>query len=602
MSISVVKREVIFLPIENNFLCIRGLSPKKLRFEIEYGLERGSTANSFLITPNKITEPAVLIHPPGATYAEIFIKNLKNVIDTKTQPIQIIIGHINPNRVGLLKEITHQYSNVTLILSSPGTKLLKELWFQKHPSNEKNNDTESIMPLPKIQTIVNEEILRINNNYELELIPTPTARWPGGLMVLEKNLGLLMSDKFFGAHICTRDWEETTPLSTEEDRRYYYNCLMAPMSTQVNAIVERLEELEIQAIAPSHGPAIEGSWRSLLKDYQRWGEIEKRTNIKVLMLFASAYGNTASMADALSRGVSRTGIKIESINCEFVSTSQLIEAIQKADGYLIGSPTIGGHAPTPIVSALGSLLSEGDRSNPIGIFGSYGWSGEAIDLLENKLHNGGFKLGFEPIKIKFKPDPLMIKTIEETGTLFGRNLLKIKQRQQRKTRGSLNAAKSDPSMLALGRIVGSLCILTTEKGDDTKSITGAMVASWVSQASFSPLGLTVAVAKDRAIESLLYKGDKFTLNILGVKNHQEILRQFLQSFKPGENRLEGISIKKSPGGQPILPDALAWLEGCVKDRMECGDHWLIYSEINFGNVLDQNGTTAVHHRRTGANY
>jgi len=58
----------------------------------------------------------------------------------------------------------------------------------------------------------------------------------------------------------------------------------------------------------------------------------------------------------------------------------------------------------------------------------------------------------------------------------------------------------------------------------------------------------------------------------------------------------------SPANQPLLPDALAWLEAEVKQRMECGDHWLIYAEVRAGGVLDSDGQTAVHHRRSGANY
>ncbi len=600
MSSSISERQIVNLTIDTNFINIRGLSPKKLRFEIEYGLERGSTANSFLLLSNY---QAIIVHPPGATYSELFLEKLKTTIPINIKEIIVIVGHINPNRISVLKELTNLYPDIQLICSAPGGKLLQDLWMQKKPSIIKNKvENSPSIPLPRVKLIKEETSIKVEENYELQLIPTPTARWPGGLMAFEKNLGVLMSGKFFGAHLCTKDWEEVTPISTEEDRRYYYECLMSPMSSQVNIIVERLEELDIKTIAPGHGPAIEGSWRSLLKDYQRWGEAKDSKNTKIIMLFASAYGNTATIADALGRGISRTGIKIESINCEFVSSTKLIEEIEQADGYLIGSPTLGGHAPTPIVSALGSLLSEGNRKNPVGIFGSYGWSGEAIDLLENKLRDGGFNFGFEPIKIKFKPDALMVKTIEETGTLFGRNLLKAKRREQRKTRGSLNASKSDPSLLALGRIVGSLCILTTKKGQNEDALSGAMVASWVSQASFSPLGLSIAVAKDRAVENLLHKGDIFALNILGKKNQQEILKKFLQPFAPGENRLSGVTLDISPGGQPILPNCLAWLEGSVKDRMECGDHWLLYAEINFGKVLDPNDVTAVHHRRTGVNY
>ena len=591
-------KELIIIPIAENFVSLRGLSPKKLRFEIEYGLERGSTANAFLIT-SKAYQESVLIHPPGASYSQLFLDSLLKVLPKRTQNLKIIVGHVNPNRVALLRDLSNFYSDITLVCSNPGAKLLKELWSQQKPSERKS---KLLPPLPKLHSIKDTETIQFSNGYELELLPTPTARWPGGLMAFEKKLRILMSDKFFGAHLCTKDWEEATPISTEEERRYYFDCLMAPMSSQVDTIVEQIEELDIKTIAPGHGPAIEGSWRSLLKDYQRWGEIKEKVFLKVVMLFASAYGNTATIADALGKGVSKTGIRVESINCEFTDSSELIEAIQKADGYLIGSPTLGGHAPTPIVSALGTLLSEGNKKNPVGIFGSYGWSGEAIELLENKLRDGGFEFGFKPIKVKFSADSQLIKTIEETGTLFGRNLIKKQRRQQPRTRGGLNTSKSDPTILALGRIVGSLCILTAQKGTDQDSVTGAMVASRVSQASFSPLGLSIAVAKDRAVGNLLHTGDVFALNILNKDNHQQVLKQFLQSFPPGANRLLGLTLEKSPGDQPILPEALAWVEGCVKKRMECGDHWVIYAEINFGKVLNPDGITAVHHRRTGANY
>ena len=71
-------------------------------------------------------------------------------------------------------------------------------------------------------------------------------------------------------------------------------------------------------------------------------------------------------------------------------------------------------------------------------------------------------------------------------------------------------------MQALGRVVGSLCVLTTRKGQGEGALSGAMVASWVSQASFTPPGLTVAVAKDRAVETLLHVGDHFALNVLEI--------------------------------------------------------------------------------------
>jgi hypothetical protein len=128
------------------------------------------------------------------------------------------------------------------------------------------------------------------------------------------------------------------------------------------------------------------------------------------------------------------------------------------------------------------------------------------------------------------------------------------------------------------------------------------VASWVSQASFQPPGFTVAVARDRAVESLLHVGDLFALNLLAAGRETGPMKQFLQPFPPGADRFAGLELESTPAGQPVLPEALAWLEARVSQRMECGDHWLIYAEALHGGVLDAEGTTAVHQRRSGASY
>jgi flavin reductase (DIM6/NTAB) family NADH-FMN oxidoreductase RutF len=145
-------------------------------------------------------------------------------------------------------------------------------------------------------------------------------------------------------------------------------------------------------------------------------------------------------------------------------------------------------------------------------------------------------------------------------------------------------------------------VLTTEKGAAESRLSGAMVASWVSQASFTPPGFTVAVAKDRAVEALLHVGDHFALNVLAAGRESGPMKQFLKPFAPGADRFAGLELERSPSGQPILPEALAWLEARVQQRMECGDHWLLYAQVEQGGLLDPEGVTAVHQRRSGANY
>ena len=151
---------------------------------------------------------------------------------------------------------------------------------------------------------------------------------------------------------------------------------------------------------------------------------------------------------------------------------------------------------------------------------------------------------------------------------------------------------------AIGRISGGLYIITAQKGE----MKSAMLASWVMQASFDPPGFTVAVAKDRAIESLLQVGDRFVLNILEEGKYQPLMKHFLKRFPPGADRFAGVNTQLASNGSPILTEALAYLECEVLSRMECSDHWIVYSKVNHGRVSNPEALTAVHHRKVGNYY
>ncbi len=207
-----------------------------------------------------------------------------------------------------LKNINTTFKNLTITCSNPGFKLISELWNQKNPNLEKFVEVE----LPKINIIKKELILELEN-ISLELIPVPTARWPGGLIVYERNQEILLSEKMFSAHIASESWSETNRISTEVNRKHFYDCLMAPMSNQIVTIAERIAELDIKTIAPLHGPAIEYSLKSFLNDYIRWGENLSTNNPKIALIYASAYGNTASIGDALAKGITRTSVEVKSI-------------------------------------------------------------------------------------------------------------------------------------------------------------------------------------------------------------------------------------------------------------------------------------------------
>ena len=181
------------------------------------------------------------------------------------------------------------------------------------------------------------------------------------------------------------------------------------------------------------------------------------------LLYASAYGNTTTLAQAIARGINKAGIQVTAINCEEADVEDMTKVIEAADGFVIGSPTLGGHAPTQIQSALGTILSSATKVKLAGVFGSYGWSGEAIDLLEGKLRDAGFQLGFETIRVKFKPDEVTLKQCEESGTDFAHTLKRLKRVSQSRQRVQPEG-QVDRTAQAVGRIVGSLCVVTAHEG------------------------------------------------------------------------------------------------------------------------------------------
>ena len=570
-------QDVQVFPVAAETRVLRSRTWDRLKFEIEYALQKGTTANSYLIEGDKVA----LFDPPGESFTEIFLNALQERIDPK-QIDYVILGHINPNRANTLKALLELAPQITIVCSNPGAISLRKI-------------------LPDLQqdilVIKGEDTLDLGKGHVLEFVPTPNPRYPDHLCTYDPATEVLYTDKIFGCHVCgDRVFDEGWTVDTD-DRRYYFDCLMAPHARQIMASLDKLADKPARIYATAHGSLVRYSLIELTADYRTWAQQQKQRESSVALIYASAYGNTATIAQAIARGVTKAGVGVESINAESAKPEEIKNAIAKSSGFIMGSPTLGGHAPTQIQSALGIVLANAAKTQLAGAFGSFGWSGEAVDLLENKFRNAGYKFGFEPIRVKFTPTDAVLKTCEEAGTDFAQALKKAQRNRQKVRQTQGIDSDIDRTAKAVGRLVGSMCIVTTKR----EEVSGAMLASWVSQATFNPPGLTVAVAKDRAIESLLFKGNNFVLNVLPENQHIPLMKHFLKPFAPGENRFEGVSTKEASNGSPILSDALAYVECQVANRMECGDHWLIYAVAEQGKVL-QEGVTAIHHRKSGTHY
>ncbi|MEH2090509.1 diflavin flavoprotein [Nostoc sp.] len=564
-------RDVQVFPIATNTRILRSRSWSRLRFEIEYALAKGTTANSYLIE----SEKTAIIDPPGETFTQIYLEALQQRFHFEDLDY-VILGHVNPNRAATLKALLEIAPQITFVCSNPGAINLR-----------------AALENPDLQILVmrGEETLDLGNGHNLQFIPTPNPRYADQLCTYDPQTEILYTDKLFGAHVCgdqvfDEGWEVYN-----EDRRYYFDCLMAPHARQVETALDKLADFPVRMYANGHGPLVRYGLIDLTKAYREWSQQQTSADLTVALIYASAYGNTATLAQAIARGITKAGVAVESINCEFTEPEEIRAAVEKAGGFIIGSPTLGGHAPTPVQTALGIVLSTATNNKLAGAFGSFGWSGEAVDLIEGKLKDAGYRFGFDTIRVKFKPDDATLQLCEEAGTDFAQALKKA-----RKVRSPSQPATTVEQ--AVGRIVGSLCVLTAKEGDRSS----AMLASWVSQASFNPPGLTIAVAKDRAVETLTHTGNKFVLNILKEGNHLGLMKHFLKPFGPGQDRFADVASQETESGSPILTDALAYLECSVQNRMESGDHWLVYATIESGKLLDNDGVTAVHHRKSATHY
>lgn len=564
-------RDVQVLPISIDTTILRSRSWSRLRFEIEYALAKGTTANSYLIQGDKLA----LIDPPGETFTQIYLQALQQRYDLELLDY-VILGHVNPNRATTIKALLELAPQLSFVCSNPGAINLR-----------------AALPDHDLKIIVmrGEETLDLGKGHHLKFIPTPSPRFPDSLCTYDPQTEILYTDKLFGAHICSDQVFDEGWEVFNEDRRYYYDCLMAPHARQVETALDKLSELPVRLYATGHGPLVRYALIQLTQAYRQWSQSQTAQDTTVALLYASAYGSTTTLAQAIARGITKAGVGVESINCEFAEPSEIKAAIEKSAGFVIGSPTLGGHAPTPIQTALGIVLSTATNNQLAGVFGSYGWSGEAIDLIEGKLKDAGYRFGFETLRVKFKPTDVTLQLCEEAGTDFAQALKKAKK---------VKAPRQPATTVeqAVGRLVGSLCVVTAKQGD----VQSAMLASWVSQATFNPPGLTIAVAKDRAVESLMYSGGKFVLNILAEGNHLSLMKHFLKPFAPAEDRFSGINTEIADNGSPVLSDALAYVECSVSNRMESGDHWVVYAIVENGKLLQSDAVTAVHHRKSGNHY
>ncbi len=568
-----VKRRLTMQTVEiaPKTTAIRSLDWDRDRFDIEFGLQNGTTYNSFLIQG----EQTALVDTSHEKFRQLYLDTLRGLIDP-TKLDYLIVSHTEPDHSGLVKDVLALAPEITVVGSKVAIGFL-ENWVHQ----------------PFKQRIVkNGDRLDLGNGHLLEFVIAPNLHWPDTIFTYDAKTQILYTCDAFGMHYCDdHTFDEDLDL-IEADFRYYYDCLMGPNARSVLSALKRMSELpQIATIATGHGPLLHYNVNELIGRYRQWSQEQAKAETTVAVFYVSDYGYSDRLSQAIAHGITKTGVAVEMMDLKSAEPQDVKELVSIATGLVIGTPPTTGLAATAAGTAISTILAAAQAKQSVGVFESGGGDSESVYPLLNKLRDLGLTSAFPPILVKETPTQAIYQLCEEAGTDLGQWVSRDRSIKQIK-------ALDTELEKALGRLSSGLYILTTQKGN----VSSAMVASWVAQASFKPLGVSVAVAKDRAIESLLHVGDCFVLNVLEEGNYQGLMKHFLKRFPPGADRFQGLRTYPANNGSPILADALAYMECEVTSRIDCGDHWVLYSTVRVGRVSKPDALTAVHHRKVGNHY
>ncbi|MBE9201332.1 MULTISPECIES: diflavin flavoprotein [unclassified Nodularia (in: cyanobacteria)] len=566
-AINVGRLTVQTVEIAPTTTAIRCLDWDRERFDVEFVLRNGTTYNSFLIAGEK----TALVDTSHSKFEELYLEIVTGLIDPNKIDY-LIVSHTEPDHSGLVKDILQLAPEITVVGSKVAIQFLENMVHQPFKS----------------LVVKSGERLDLGNGHNLEFISAPNLHWPDTILTYDHKTGILYTCDVFGMHYCDDHTYDENFSAIEDDFKYYYDCLMGPNARSVLAAFKRIANLEIKTVATGHGPLLQYHIHQWLNKYLTWSLEQAKTEILVALFYAEDYAYSEHLAYSLGNGCTKTGVAVEFIDINSAEPQEVRELVSQASGIVIAMPS---QYSVTAQAALNTILAAVHQKQTIGLLESGGGEDEPVYPLRNKFQELGLVEAFPPILIKETPTESTEKLCEEAGTDMGQWLTRDRTIKKNK---SINTDLEK----ALGRISTGLYIITTKKGE----VQSAMLASWVIQASLNPLGVAVAVSKERAIESLMQRGDRFVLNVLGEDNYQGLMKHFLKRFAPGADRFEGVKTYPAINNSPILADSLAYMECEITSRMDCGDHWVIYSTVKIGRVADVNGLTTVHHRKIGNHY
>jgi flavorubredoxin len=381
MSTVKLKDNIYWVGVEN---------PELRVFDIIMETKKGTTYNAYLIDDDKVA----IVDTVKNGYFDEFLSNIKSVIGDRNVDY-IIVQHTELDHSGSLGQLIKTYPEATVIASKAAIMYAEEIANMKFKSEIAPNE----LSLGKTK---------------LKFIQAPNLHWPDTMFTYAEKQQVLFTCDFLGCHYCPQNCI-TDNCSSDyfDEMKYYFDVIMGPFKKFVLMGIDKIKDLKIDIIAPSHGPLHVDDIKKYVDLYKNWAAIEEPKEKNVQIFYISAYGNTEKVANYIAEKINVKGVKSEAHEITSMNMEDIIALIEKSNGILIGSPTINQDAVKPAWDVLSLVCAITNRGKAAGAFGSFGWSGEGVPMLTERLKSLKFNVVKEGVRFKFVPSEEEFKKIDK---------------------------------------------------------------------------------------------------------------------------------------------------------------------------------------------
>ncbi len=379
------------LKLKDNLYWIGSLDPNLRVFDIIMYTKFGTTYNSYCI---KGSNKTVLIETVKAKFFDEYVKKLTEI--TSIEDIgYIVVNHTEPDHAGSIERLLELNPNITIIGSRTAIDFLKNICNKEFKSIEvKNNDGLTL------------------GDKTLKFIEARFLHWPDTMYTYLVEDKVLFSCDSFGSHYSLDTVLQST-IKNQDDYMeafsYYYNMILGPFKANFLTAIQKIEHLDIDMVCPGHGPVLdEDPWKIINLSKQYSTVVNPNTNKTVVIPYVS---------------IEDMGLSVKMFDLVTSDKQIVMDEIYFADGILFGSPTILGDALKPIWDVLTDMYSPIHKGKLTSAFGSYGWSGEAVPNIMERLKQIKLKTFREGFKIRFKPSNEQLEDAYAFGKDFANAIL-----------------------------------------------------------------------------------------------------------------------------------------------------------------------------------